>query len=168
MSQSIPKMRPMKNSLLLSTIAALALTAPGLFAKPGWEDEFDKGVAKAKADKKIALVDFTGSDWCVWCVRLDKEIFSKKEFKDYAKENLVLIEVDFPQLKPLPKKRQERNNELAKEYKIEGYPTVVVLSSEGKEIGRLGYMEGGPEAFVTALKELAAKSNTPGKTAAAE
>ncbi|MEO8352301.1 MAG: thioredoxin family protein [Chthoniobacteraceae bacterium] len=158
----------MKTSLLLSTFVAFALSAPGAFAKPGWEDEFDKGVAKAKSENKMALVDFTGSDWCVWCIKLDKEIFSKQEFKDYAKENLVLVEVDFPQLKPLPKEHQERNNELAKKYEIEGYPTVVVLSSEGKEIGRLGYMEGGPKAFVAALKKIAEKNGAAGKTAAAE
>lgn len=156
----------MKTTLLLTTLAALAVSTSAAFAKTGWEDEFDKGLAKAKADNKMALVDFTGSDWCSWCMKLDKEIFSKKEFKDYAKENLVLVEVDFPQGKRLPKKRQERNNELAKEYSVKGYPTVVILDSEGKEAGRLGYMAGGPEAFVAELKKIAEKSGAGEKTAA--
>ena len=65
-------------------------------AAAGWDDDYEKAVAQAKAEKKMVLLDFTGSDWCGWCIKLDKEVFSQPEFKDYAKENLVLVEVDFP------------------------------------------------------------------------
>jgi len=140
------------------TLAILALTSAATFAKTGWVDDFDKGLAKAKAEKKVAVVDFTGSDWCGWCIKLDKEIFSKKEFKDYAKDKLVLVEVDFPQSKPLPKKKQERHDQLQKEHKVEGFPTVLVFDSEGKEIGRLGYVEGGPSAFIAELEKVTKKT----------
>jgi len=140
------------------TIALLALTSAAALAKTGWVEDFDKGLAKAKAEKKLALVDFTGSDWCGWCIKLDKEVFSKKEFKDYAKEKLVLVEIDFPQATPLPKKKQEKHDALAKTHKVEGFPTVLVFDSEGKEIGRLGYTEGGPSAFIAELDKLAKKT----------
>lgn len=148
---------PMKTHHFLATIAILTLTAQAAMAKSGWEDDFDKGLAQAKTEKKIALADFTGSDWCGWCIRLDKEVFSQKEFKDYAKGNLVLIEVDFPQTKPLPKKKQEKHDALAKQYEIKGFPTVLVFDAEGKKIGQLGYTEGGPAAFIAKLEAITKK-----------
>ena len=90
---------------------------------------------------------------------LDKEVFAKPEFKEYAKANLVLIEVDFPQLKKLPKSKQEKHDALAKDYGIKGYPSVVLLDAAGKKIGQLGYMEGGPQAFIAAIEK--AKGATP-------
>lgn len=148
---------PMKTPTSLAAIAILALTAHAALAKPGWVDDFDKGLAQAKTEKKIALADFTGSDWCIWCQRLDKEIFSQKEFKDYAKANLVLVEVDFPQTKPLPKNKQEKHDALAKQYDIKGFPTVLVFDADGKKIGQLGYVEGGPSAFIAKLEEITKK-----------
>lgn len=124
----------------------------------GWGDDYKKALEQAKADKKMVLLDFTGSDWCGWCIKLNKEVFSKPKFKEYAGKNLVLVEVDFPQGKKLPKKVQEQNEELSKQYSIQGYPTIVVLDSEGKKIGELGYLEGGPEAFTAELEKLKTKS----------
>ena len=137
----------------IRTAAVLLAISTAAIAKPGWVDDYEKGVAQAKKDGKIALVDFTGSDWCGWCIKLDKEVFSKPAFKEYAKANLVLIEVDFPQLKKLPKSKQEKHDALAKDYGIKGYPSVVVLDAAGKKIGQLGYMEGGPDAFIAAIEK---------------
>ena len=87
----------MKNSRsLLASLLALAFTASAFAGGEGWSDNYAKALAQAKAEKKLVLVDFTGSDWCGWCIKLDKEVFSKPEFKTYAKENLVLVELDFP------------------------------------------------------------------------
>ena len=149
----------MKLALPLSLITVTLAFTAAAFAKGGWEDNYEKGVQKAKTEKKIALVDFTGSDWCSWCMKLDKEVFSQAKFKDYAKQNLVLIEVDFPQLKPLSRPKQKKNEELAKQYEVTGYPSVIVLDADGKKLGKLGYMEGGPEAFIAALEKL--KGATP-------
>jgi protein disulfide-isomerase len=145
----------MKTLSLAFAVLSLATTAA--FAKTGWEDDFSKGLAKAKAEKKYALVDFTGSDWCVWCIKLDKEIFSKPAFKNYAKDKLVLVEVDFPQSKQLPKKKQEEHDALAKKYKVQGFPTVLVFDSDGKQVGELGYVEGGPDAFIAQLEKVIKK-----------
>ena len=142
---------------LTGSFAILALSSTLAFAKPGWTDDYDKGLAQAKTEKKMSLLDFTGSDWCGWCMKLDKEVFSEKEFKDYAKANLVLIELDYPQQKRLPKHTKDQNEKLKADYKITGYPTIFVLDAEGKQIGQLGYMEGGPKAFIAALDKLKAK-----------
>ncbi|RYD84242.1 MAG: thioredoxin family protein [Verrucomicrobiaceae bacterium] len=147
---------PMKKlfpKLLAALLAAVVTTSAALGAA-GWDDDYEKAVAKAKAEKKMVLLDFTGSDWCGWCIRLDKEVFSKKQFKDYAKENLVLVEVDFPQGKRQSKKVKEQNAKLQQEHGVKGYPTIIVLSPEGQKVGQLGYMEGGPEPFIAKLNEL--------------
>lgn len=148
-------MKRIFQTLLTLCVATFATTA---IAASGWSDDYDKAVAQAKTDKKMVLLDFTGSDWCGWCIKLDKEVFSKPKFKEYAKENLVLVEVDFPQGKRLPKKTKEQNEKLKAEHGIRGFPTIVVLDPEGKKVGQLGYMEGGPEAFIAALEKLKTKS----------
>ena len=142
---------------LAGVLAVLALTSALALAKDGWSEDYEKSLAQAKADKKLVLMDFTGSDWCGWCIKLDKEVFSKKEFKDYAKDNLVLVEVDFPQGKNQSKKLKEQNEKLQQEHAVRGYPTIIVLNAEGKKVGQLGYMEGGPKAFVAKLDELKGK-----------
>ncbi len=140
---------------LIRCIAALIVFLPSLaLAKAGWTDDYKKALEKAKTEKKMVLLDFTGSDWCGWCIKLDDEVFSKPKFKQYAKEKLVLVEVDFPQQRQLPKSKKEQNEELAKQYQVKGYPTVVILDSEGKKVGTLGYMQGGPDAFVAELEKL--------------
>jgi protein disulfide-isomerase len=141
----------------LSALVLAVVTSSAAFAAAGWDDDYEKAVAKAKAEKKMVLLDFTGSDWCGWCIKLDKEVFSKKEFKDYAKENLVLVEVDFPQGKRQTAKLKEQNEKLQKEHSVRGYPTIVVLNPEGKKVGQLGYMEGGPAPFIAKLDELKGK-----------
>lgn len=139
------------------SLALLALTSTAALAASGWDDDYEKALAQAKTEKKMTLLDFTGSDWCGWCIKLDKEVFSKPEFKKYAKENLVLMEVDFPQGKRQTKKLKEQNDTLQSQFKVRGYPTIIVIDSEGKQVGQLGYMKGGPEAFIAALDKLKGK-----------
>ena len=144
-------------SKLCGTLALLALTATTALAAGGWDDDYDKALAKAKAEKKMVLLDFTGSDWCPWCIKLDNEVFSKADFKSYAKDNLVLVEVDFPNGKRQTKKLKEQNEKLKGEFAVKGYPTIIVLNSEGKKVGQLGYQEGGPKPFTAKLDELKGK-----------
>jgi protein disulfide-isomerase len=139
---------------IASALSLLILSAATVSAAGGWDDDYEKAIARAKTEKKLVLLDFTGSDWCGWCIKLEKEVFSKPEFKTYAKENLVLVEVDFPQGKRQSAKLKAQNEKLQKEFGIQGYPTLIVLNSEGKKVAQLGYEEGGPNPFVAKLKEL--------------
>lgn len=123
-------------------------------AKPGWLTDFKQAQQQAKSDKKLMLVDFTGSDWCGWCIKLDKEVFAKPEFQEYASKNLVLMEVDFPRGKQLSSTEKAQNEQLAQQYGIQGFPTIIVLNGEGKVVGELGYTPGGPAAFIAELEKL--------------
>lgn len=102
----------------------------------------------------MLLMDFTGSDWCPPCILLRKQVFSKPEFADYAAKNLVLLEVDFPRFKKQSDEENVANQKLAQQFGIEGFPTIVILDSSGKVAGQLGYMPGGPTAFIAALEKL--------------
>lgn len=123
-------------------------------AELNWLTDLPKAQAAAKADNKLVMLDFTGSDWCGWCIKLNKEIFSKPEFAEYAAKNLVLVEVDFPRAKKQSAELKQANQALQAKYKIEGYPTIIVLNSDGKKVGELGYMDGGPKAFIAELDKL--------------
>jgi protein disulfide-isomerase len=141
-------------SLLLLAVVLSVAFAGALRAEPSWETDFKKAQEQAKTGNKLLLVDFTGSDWCGWCIKLNREVFSQPAFKDYATKNLVLLEVDFPRAKALPDSVKKQNQQLANEYQIQGFPTVVVLDGEGHKVGELGYMEGGPSAFIAELEKI--------------
>ena len=142
--------------LMLALLASMAVVAASA-AELNWLTSLPEAQAKAKAEKKLVMIDFTGSDWCGWCIRLNKEVFSLPEFADYAEKNLVLVEVDFPNKKAQSKDLKAANEALAKKYGIRGYPTIIVLNSEGKRVGELGYMKGGPKAFIAEVEKLKGK-----------
>jgi thiol:disulfide interchange protein len=119
-----------------------------------WTTDAPAALAKARSENKMVLMDFTGSDWCGWCVKLDEEVFSTAEFATYAHKNLVLLKLDFPRSKKLDASEVKQNESLARKYGINGYPTIVVLKPDGTEKGRLGYRPGGPELWLNALDEL--------------
>src|SRR5256885_17104543 len=81
-----------------------------------WLTDLPKAQEQAKAEKKLVMLDFTGSDWCGWCIKLHKEVFSQPEFSDYAKKNLVLVEVDFPRSKPQSEAQKKANQALQAKY----------------------------------------------------
>ena len=139
--------------IVVGLLAGLALLSAGA-GEVAWQKDLPKAQAQAKTEKKLVLLDFTGSDWCGWCIRLHKEVFSKPAFADYARKNLVAVEVDFPRKKQLDPAQKKANDALARKYKIEGYPTIIVLDGDGKQLGTLGYMEGGPTAFIAELEKL--------------
>lgn len=117
-----------------------------------WETDLDVAKKRAKDEKKEILVDFTGSDWCGWCIRLKKEVFDQPEFQEYAKKHLIMVELDFPRKKKLPAKEAAQNEKLSQEFKVDGFPTVLLLDEKGKEVGRTGYQKGGPASYVEHLK----------------
>ena len=138
-------------------ILACAALAQAQAAESDWLTDLPQAQAKAKEENKLVMLDFTGSDWCGWCIKLNKEVFSQPEFADYAKKNLVLVEVDFPRSKPQSAALKKANAALQDKYKIEGYPTIIVLNSAGKKVGELGYQPGGPKPFIAELDKLKKK-----------
>lgn len=122
-----------------------------------WLENYAEALAAAKQLKRPVLIDFTGSDWCGWCIKLDREVFSQKAFLKYAKRDLVLLKLDFPQRKKLSEALQKQNMELAKKFGIRGFPTIVIVDAEGKELARTGYQRGGAKNYVDHLKDLLEK-----------
>ena len=119
-----------------------------------WLLDIDNAMAIAKKNNKTLLVDFSGSDWCGWCMKLDKEVFSKKAFKAYVKDNFVLLLIDFPRRSKQSDAEKKQNKELAQKYQVRGFPTVLILDKDGKLLKSGGYMEGGPEAYIKYLKQV--------------
>jgi thioredoxin-related protein len=144
-------------STLLALATTLALTATSLAAE--WLTDLPTAQAKAKRESKLVLMDFTGSDWCGWCIKMKKESLDKPEFSQYATKNLVLVEVDFPNQKKLSAEQKKANDALKSKYNVEGYPTFVITDADGKELGRqVGYLEGGPQAFIDKITSFKPKA----------
>ena len=118
-----------------------------------WVENLEEGIKIAKDENKNILVNFTGSDWCIWCKRLSGEVFTQKTFKEYAKENLVLVKLDFPKSNPLPQEQQMYNNNLARQFGVQGFPTIILLDDEGKFVGKTGYQRGGPEQYIKHINQ---------------
>lgn len=117
-----------------------------------WTTDYEAALAQARNEGKQVFLFFTGSDWCGWCKRLDGEILSTREFKEYAASKLILVKLDFPRALPQSDQVKAQNSQLAKKHRIRGYPTVVILDNSGKTLGSLGYMEGGPNGFIAKLQ----------------
>ena len=136
--------------LLTASLAALLIATAARAAD--WTEDYSAGLARAKKEHKLLVLDFTGSDWCVWCQRTDREVFSTQKFKDYADQNLVLVKVVFPNSIPQTDEVKAQNARLKDKYQIEGFPTLIVLDpSEKVVVKQVGYLEGGPDAFIAEL-----------------
>jgi protein disulfide-isomerase len=130
-------------------------------AEGDWLTDLPKAQAQAKAEKKMVLMDFNGSDWCPPCKALRKNVLSTPEFMDYAKKNLVLVDVDFPRQKEQSKELKQANEQLAKKFAVEGFPTIVVLSSDGKELKKtVGYDGQSTQDFIAGLDKLKSKAGS--------
>jgi protein disulfide-isomerase len=126
--------------------------------KEGWLVDLDEAYAVSTKEKKPILVNFTGSDWCGWCKKLDADVFSKPEFQDWAKKNVVLFEADFPRRKQIPQKNQQQNFALQNAMGVTGYPTIWLMNlnknpTSGQyqinQLGRAGYMPSATDFIAT-------------------
>jgi protein disulfide-isomerase len=130
------------------------LVAPALRAEEAWLTDYKKAQEEAKTNHKLLLLNFTGSDWCGWCIKLDKDVFSKPEFRQYASKNLVLLTIDFPRAKQQPAEVKRQNQGLASQYQVEGFPTIVVLNGDGRKVWEYpGYFPDGASAFIAELEK---------------
>jgi thioredoxin-related protein len=139
-------------------IVALLLFAGSLTAEAQeliWETNVKKALEVSALTKKPLLMFFTGSDWCGWCIRLQKEVLKTPEFAVWAKENVVLVELDYPRRAPQTEEVKQQNNELQQIFGIQGFPTIILANGTTKEgkvnfegIGSTGYVAGGPSAWL--------------------
>lgn len=145
---------------LFKSLAILsASTSLALAGGEGWHTDWEAAKANSKAENKPILINLTGSDWCGWCIKIEKEVFSQKAFKDFAAANLILMEADFPKKKEQAAELKKQNAALEKQYLAGGFPTVYLLDSEGKKLSEdIGELKGGTDAYIAKLKELLAKT----------
>jgi thioredoxin-related protein len=145
-----------KTPRLFLVAAAVSLVfASFARAEPDWLHDWNKAQEEAKTNHKLLFLNFTGSDWCGWCIKFDKDVLSQPQFKNFAHDNLVLVELDFPRKKSQPTEEKKQNVQLAQQYEVLGFPTIVVLNSSGQKVWQFdGYFPGGPEAFIEQLQKL--------------
>ena len=148
------KINEMKNILIVCTLLISSLT---LYSQKndGWLLNFDKAAELSMKTGKPILANFTGSDWCGWCIRLKKEVFVTPAFKKWADENVILLELDYPRRTPQTEEIKKQNRELQQFFKVRGYPTLHMFNvgiADGKtqitSLGKTGYVAGGPTPWI--------------------
>lgn len=129
-----------------------------------WHTDLNKASDIARAEQKPLFLFFTGSDWCGWCIRLQNEVFKTPEFTTWAKEKAILVELDFPRKTPQSDAIKLQNNQMQQMFQVQGYPTVWFVKptmKDGKanyeQIGRTGYVAGGPSPWITGANEILTK-----------
>ncbi len=141
----------MKN-LLSIFIAATALVSTAFAQESIWMTDFEAARERAEKENKPILMNFTGSDFCPPCIMLAREVFDTPEFKAYAEENLILMEVDFPKTKPQPQELKRQNEQLASALQVQGFPSLYLVTHDLKVITpRLGYYPEGADVWIEGL-----------------
>ena len=143
--------------MMLGTIAAVfAATALAATSTPqGFTDNLDEALKSAKANKRYVVAVFSGSDWCGWCKKLEKEILSTEAFRKGAVGKYELVYIDNPRNKDLLSEHGKANNrKLTSKYDVSGFPTVLILDDDGKKVAELGYDKNGPERYLEKIEEV--------------
>jgi protein disulfide-isomerase len=135
-------------------LLACALLQTNARAAVEWLTELPRAQAQARTEGKTVFIHFSGSDWCGWCIKLRKEVFLKPEFESYAKSNLVLVRIDFPRRTNQPPAIQRSNQKLAEQFQVQGYPTLVLLDSQGTNLGTVSYGHGGAKQFLADVDKI--------------
>jgi thioredoxin-related protein len=138
-------------SRVWSIVFATAVTfVMGAYAQAadGWLIHYDEAIAEAKKTGRPILANFTGSDWCSWCIKLKEEVFQTTQFKEWAAKKVVLLELDFPQQTEQDPALAAKNQEILNKYGVQGFPTVLIIDADGKQVGELGYQPGGPQVWI--------------------
>ena len=150
-------------SLLSRTFALLLLTfiLPNANASLSyWQTNYNAALAKARSEEKPLLIYFTGSDWCLWCQKLDRELLNQEAFAGEIEELAVPILLDFPQRRKLPPREARHNREFKSRFKVEAFPTIILYDpSMNKEIWRHSYFDTAPRPYLDTLKSLLNERN---------
>lgn len=144
-------MRVVLLSLLIVIISlGYVMMPPG---QGDWVTDYEEAFVMAKRENKHVLINFTGSDWCGWCQKLDREVFNQGEFREYAKKNLVLLKLDFPRRTVQPHEVKIKNQGYAKRFAIAGFPTILIAKANQNIILRTGYKSGGPDKYIKHIEQ---------------
>jgi protein disulfide-isomerase len=135
-----------------TTAVPPAEPAAGSAVEAEWLTDFEAAKRLSAETGRPILALFTGSDWCRYCMKLEKEVLAREAFKEYAAEHLVLFLADFPRSKPQAPALRRQNRQLASAYGVKGFPTVLLLDKDGKKPADVGYRSGGAEVYVERLK----------------
>ena len=139
---------------LIGCLVSCAALVSANAADAQWHTNLEQAQAQARQENKLVFLEFTGSDWCPPCKKLGSEVLRSDAFEAYADQNLVLVELDFPHQKPQSEEQKEANKALAREYNVQGFPTVIVLKPDGKELHReIGYGGQSATEYVAELKK---------------
>jgi thioredoxin-related protein len=148
----------MLRGFCLFCLGAVVSIQPALSCDISDDTNFPRSAALAKSTNRSLLLAFIGADWSVSSLKLDREVFDQAEFSDNSKYNFLLCKLHFYQTQERSPEIIRQNEELATKYKVQEFPTVVVLAPDGREIGRLGYIPGGVKAFAAAVNAIVVKS----------
>ena len=151
-------MKKITLSLLFLIFTSLSFSQEKLV----WHDDLKEAVEISQKENKPLMLFFTGSDWCGWCVRLQKEVFFESEFSEWADKNVVLVELDFPRRKSQPDAIKSQNAQLQQQFQVRGYPTIwfvkADLNSSGQvnlsQLGKTGYVRGGAAAWISGANQI--------------
>tara|TARA_B100000900_G_scaffold411419_1_gene431075 strand:- start:305 stop:790 length:486 start_codon:yes stop_codon:yes gene_type:complete len=157
------KITTMKKLLVITLLFASTIGFSQEKAK--WYIDFEKAAQVSLQTGKPILADFTGSDWCGWCIKLKKEVFNTSQFRDWADQNVVLLELDYPRRKQQDEKIKKQNRELQQIFQVRGYPTIHIFNVKvNKEnqlefipLGQSGYVAGGPTPWINKAKSILKK-----------
>ena len=152
-------MRIVHRLIALTTICLLGINTVYAIS---WGKNIDSGLKKAQKEKKCVFLFFTGSDWCNYCITLQKKVLGKSAFKEYAKENLILVKYDMR--KKDSQKAQDKIKKIMKKYDAPGFPTIVILDPENNNLGIIGARDD-PDKFIAYLKQLVGKKSTVPRSA---
>lgn len=119
-----------------------------------WETDYQKALNQSKSDSKPILLFFTGSDWCGWCKKLDKEVFQTQEFQSAMGNKLIFVELDYPMSSTQDAKTKQQNEQLKNQYHIKGFPTVILIDGNGRILGQTGYQAGGGKKYAEHLQQM--------------
>ena len=144
----------MKRLLLAASLSMIVLlSAYAEYPPEGWTDSITDAIAAAERENKVLLLDFTGSDWCIWCKKLSDEVWSTREFKAWSEENAVMVFLDFPKAIEQTDETITQNQILQQMLGVQGYPTIWLLDSDLTPLLRTGYREGGAAEYIRHLTE---------------
>jgi protein disulfide-isomerase len=143
-------------TFLFSTLLFISGSLFSQVQKLTWHTDLEKAIEISTKEKKNLMLFFTGSDWCGWCIRLQKEVFYKPEFIEWANKNVILVDIDFPRNKSKQSiELQQQNNLLQQQFGVQGYPTIHFVRPEKidgrinlSSLGQTGYRAGGPEGWI--------------------